>query len=278
MKTLWGTFGIVTFGATLATGCAGIVGITDFPEDGGSGGSSTQASTGGGSSTSSVANGTTSSRLGTTTTTAGGSSSTCAPPSGAECQIDPQCGCAAGDKCDFVTNPSAVCVAAGALGVGEVCTATTDCAAGLTCGSNLCHPFCNAPGLRCTGSGGANTLGTCLQIEDNSVDVPQDSLCLFQCTPSPNDCPAGQGCVILTLNSVNYVNCQIPGTGVPGDTCTSNADCGAGSGCFNTSTGLFCVQYCRTNNDCTNLSGTHCDTTNFETDVGSVTYGVCDTL
>jgi hypothetical protein len=277
----------MAFGATLAAGCSAIVGIKDLPADGGTGEGTENNSTaaGGSSAGSSTAGATTSastvtrggSSAGSSTIGATTSASTtvCAPPSGAACQIDPQCGCPAGYKCDFETNPSATCVVAGSLGVGAVCTATTDCAAGLTCGSNLCHPFCDTPGAKCTGSS-PYPLGTCLQITSNSVTVPQDALCLFQCTPSPNDCPAGQGCVILTTNGQSYSNCQIPGTGIPGDTCTSNADCAAGTGCFNTSTGLFCVQYCRADSDCADLSGTQCDLTNFATPVDGVTYGVCD--
>jgi hypothetical protein len=200
-----------------------------------------------------------------------GTGGTCSPPAGAACRIDPGCGCPDGEKCSYAST----CVAAGTLESGSLCNAETDCAAGLTCAAAVCKPYCNAPGVQCPAPTGGPPLGLCVQIYDtNDQPISQDQYCLLACTPSPNSCGTGQTCDIVTVNSVAHGNCVAAGTGIAGAACTASTDCVAGTACFNSSSGQFCAQPCRTNGDCANLTGTTCNTAMGGL-VDGVEYGVC---
>jgi hypothetical protein len=107
--------------------------------------------------------------------------------------------------------------------------------------------------------------------------VPQAEYCLFECTPLPNDCPQGEACVVdqvtLATGTVNETNCEIPGTGIPGDTCTTdgNLDCQSGSECDSD----VCEQFCRLASDCVGVGSGTCNTAAGLV-VNDVTYGFCE--
>jgi hypothetical protein len=168
---------------------------------------------------------------------------------------------------------------AGAGAIASVCETATDCAAGLTCASGVCHPFCPATQVlsQCPTAAGGPALGLCNQVDVDAAAVPQDSYCFFGCTPSPNDCPAGQSCIIDTVEGTNYPDCQAAGSVAAGGACTTNANCAAGTICHSTSaTGNVCLQLCRTAADCASLGAAlTCDTT-IGLAVNGVLYGLCD--
>ena len=160
---------------------------------------------------------------------------------------------------------------------GSLCTSELSCEAGLTCAAGVCRPYCPASrvGSQCAATTGPG-LGLCAQALDNGAPVPQDSFCFFDCTPSPNNCPAGQGCIVVTINATNYPNCQAAGTTAAGGACTEDLDCAAGTICYDTgTTGDFCVKVCRTTADCGDLGvGYTCDTS-IGPLVSGVQYGLC---
>jgi hypothetical protein len=287
-------------GALLA-GCASIVGIHDLEpngaggEDGGSSSGGPEGGTGGSSGASSggssgSGSGSTSgsdassSGSGSGSGSSGGSSSSgsggssgssggaCNPPAGAACQIDPQCGCPAGEKCSFTTNPGATCVTAGGSVAGELCTADTQCATGLACSGGVCRPYCAMSGALCPAAATGPALGEC--INDPTVGA-QDNLCLLPCTPSPNNCGTGQTCGLPTINGATYTNCVSAGSVPAGESCSDQTDCVAGTTCQSVDGEAICVQPCRTTMDCSNLSGTACDTTTDGFTVNGMLYGLC---
>ena len=204
----------------------------------------------------------------------------CEPPGDAACQIDPQCGCLSDQKCD-VEESGAACVKAGASVSGSLCETSTDCAAGLTCASGVCHPFCAASvaGTTCpTAASGGPVLGLCDQVYADASAVLQDSYCFFACTPSPNTCPSGQGCVIDTVEGTNYSDCQAAGSVATGGACATTASCAAGTTCYSDggAPGGSCMQFCVTTADCADLGATfQCDTT-IGLALDGVLYGLCD--
>src|ERR1700734_3092668 len=103
---------------------------------------------------------------GTGKTTPEGDSGSCNPPGDAACQIDPQCGCPSGQKCDFAADSGATCLNAGAGPSGSQCHAASDCAGGLTCASGVCRPFCPATlvGSPCPTASTGPALGLCAQV------------------------------------------------------------------------------------------------------------------
>ncbi|MGO8994668.1 MAG: hypothetical protein ACLQVI_15235 [Polyangiaceae bacterium] len=212
----------------------------------------------------------------------GADSGDCTPPGDAACQIDPQCGCPSGQKCDFGTNADAGagCMNAGAGASGSLCTTTADCAAGLTCASGVCHPYCSPSDVETTcptSATGGPTLGLCNQVNVNAAAVPQDSYCFFACTPSPNDCPSGQGCVIDTVEGTNYSDCQVAGSVAPGGSCTTTSSCAAGSTCYTGGEGgSLCLQFCLATSDCANLGASFQCNTTIGLALDGVLYGLCD--
>jgi hypothetical protein len=140
----------------------------------------------------------------------------------------------------------------------------TDCAAGLTCLSGVCHAFCATLDTACPG-------GECVQAGDGQ---PQDLVCLVSCTPAPVSCGAGQACEVFTLNGSLTTDCEGPGTVAAGGSCTMDSDCAAGLGCIGTP--AACLQWCQLSPNATSCaSGNAC--TGFDTPfiINGITYGAC---
>jgi hypothetical protein len=205
----------------------------------------------------------------------GPESGACTVPAGQACGVDPQCGCSSGQKCDISnTTFAAECVTAGAGESGSVCAGAVDCAAGLTCASSVCRPFCTAAEVDsvCPTTTTGPPLGTCVPISNDGEAVPQLQVCLFDCTPFPNNCPAGEGCtaVVDDNNGLDYFDCEGAGVGMAGDSCESNVDCVAGTECLSSA----CTQLCKTTGDCASLGADYdCD---LEFTVNGMDYGVCE--
>jgi hypothetical protein len=235
-------------------GCAQIVGISDLD-----GGPDANATTGSGSGSGGGSGGGSSS---------GGSSSGggCTVPTGEACGVDPQCGCAKGQKCDFGGGNPAACVAAGAGIVGTRCTANTECAAGLTCLGGVCHSYCASLGTSCPG-------GVCLQGESSAT---QDLVCTIACTLAPDSCAGANACLPIVVANTIVSDCEAPGTVPRGGSCTANSDCAAGLGCDGTAASSACLQWCQISpapSAC--AGGGTCTSFNTPVTVNGITYGDC---
>jgi hypothetical protein len=162
----------------------------------------------------------------------------CTIPSGAKCAVDPQCGCPANEKCDL-PNGTAACISFGTTPVGDLCNdGETDCEPGDTCTNGVCHPFCTTPFQPCPAITDGPPLGECTE---NNGNTAQGFLCPLSCTLAPNSCKSETGCVTVpSADGGVFTDCEAPGTGGTGDSCSTDTDCQKGFGC-STQT---CYQWC----------------------------------
>ena len=116
--------------------------------------------------------------------------------------------------------------AAGAGGVGDSCSLTSDCRSGLRCDSGSCQATGSQPeGGRCTISDECadglycSAVGVCATA-GNTVEGGS-------CSTSA-DCSAGLYCELAGFSG----SCAAPGTGDIGDDCVTAGDCVAGLGCL----------------------------------------------
>jgi hypothetical protein len=147
------------------------------------------------------------------------------------------------------------------------CASNTDCAAGLSCASGVCHTYCTTAGADCSA-------GVCVQVGDGSQI--QDKLCTVDCTLSPDSCGSGQTCVPFVVDdSPVSGDCEAPGSVAFDGSCTSLYDCAAGLACI-TEYGV-CLPWCQTTSFCQSALG---DSYNCYFDVSvtieGTTYGYCD--
>lgn len=177
-----------------------------------------------------------------------------APPSNV-CGVSPQCGCAANETCD-VTNTSTgavSCVLAGGGPQGSVCTASNQCAKGLTCQFGACRPYCGNPGGLCTGA----TVGICYAPTSNSgASTPNLNVCSIKCDPrNPSGACASNTC--LWFSGDQQSDCNTPGAKTVYQACSSLVDCAPGLQCaFDPlSLGNACLRWCRlgVSSDCPGL-------------------------
>jgi hypothetical protein len=161
------------------------------------------------------------------------------------CEIDSQCGCAAGEACDLdpdaLATAGTVCRAADPDGLSDSrCTGDDECAVGYGCfGSpGQCRKYC-------TGDGDCGT-GLCLiQIVYDAgggemEDVPGAVVCSKPCKPESADgsgCPDGLGCFFYHRDSGDqpwYTDCRAAGGGRHGADCSAggDSDCAPGYNCL----------------------------------------------
>ena len=191
-----------------------------------------------------------------------GSSGTCTktPPSNA-CGLSPQCGCTASQTCD-ITNKSTggvACVNAGAGAASTACTATSQCAAGLTCAYGACRPYCSTT---CTG-------GTVCEdwYEPAGTLVPNGKVCSITCDPRTPSAACGANTCIWD-SSAKVSDCDKAGSGAMYDPCSAYNDCKAGLACINHPVfGFECEKWCRLGQSdcsypdtCTDVYGTSAPT------------------
>jgi len=197
-----------------------------------------------------------------------------APPSNA-CGVTPQCGCAANQTCDVtnLTTGAVGCVLAGGGPVGSYCTATTQCAQGLTCQNNACRPYCNNPGSACATAGG----GVCYSPQDASGNTtPNLSVCAVKCdVRSPATACGSNNCLWFAADKES--DCRPAGTAALYDPCASAVDCQSGLACVNHPLfGYECEKWCRIGGSdcglletCTDVYGANAPTS------GGVKLGHC---
>ena len=168
-----------------------------------------------------------------------------APPTNM-CGVSPQCGCAAGKTCDVVsTGGSARCVSAGTKPMGHPCSATAECAVGMTCVFGTCHAFCSKDGEQCSQPG----TGACTQVKTTEgKDVPNLAVCRVACEPyDPGTC----GGAVCIIDGDGNTECQSGGSRAEGETCSPEEECGPGLGCVTTEDKSTCRRWCRLGeNDC----------------------------
>lgn len=191
-----------------------------------------------------------------------------APPTNM-CGVSPQCGCAAGKTCDVVsTGGSARCVAAGTKPMGHPCSATAECAAGMTCVFGTCHAFCSEDGERCAQRG----TGACVQVKTTGgEDVPNLAVCRVACEPYD---PATCGGAVCVIDRDGETECQSGGSRAEGETCSPEEACGPGLGCVTSDDASTCRRWCRLGeSDCGD--GKACTGFDPEVVVRGEAYGSC---
>jgi hypothetical protein len=193
-----------------------------------------------------------------------------APPSDI-CGVFPQCDCPANQTCEVnqtMLNGSSSCIQAGTLGIGQPCTATVNqCAPGLTCIWNECHPYCGTAGTACTNPGTNN----CVNLTDSMMNpIPNLLVCHIDCAlQDASSCGGGsEGCIYFSDGSTD---CYPVGTAT---TCSATTECKPGDVCvFDGVSTYTCDPWCRIGlNDCT--IGT-CNAFGTPPTVNGQAYGYC---
>ncbi len=185
-----------------------------------------------------------------------------APPSNV-CGVAPQCGCGSNQTC-YVTDVAGTvaCIGAGSKPMGATCSATSECAVGLTCELGACHSFCEG-GSTCSNP----KTSVCVQLEDgNGGTVPNDNICRIKCSL---DSPA-TACGTGNCTFVEGGNTDCVGSGTSTSCSSSNPfACQQGSLCLTDNT---CHKWCKVGNSCPTGS---CTAFSSPAVVNGVEYGFC---
>ncbi len=205
-----------------------------------------------------------------------GSSGCTFPCEVAPCRVTPpQCGCAEGDACYVSLAGENRCFAEGTVEPGGSCDGDSDCLAGTICFNRSldaarpdgrCFPVC-ADASDCPS-------GPCVSLLATPTELL--SRCAPACAPTnPTACGRDSTCLVFEMGPGQlWAECMsYPGTAGQGEPCTTAIDCAAGNVCIRTSSGLRCLEWCRTDRDCS--SGRNCGGLSPEIVVDGVTYGVC---
>ncbi|MDB4946458.1 MAG: hypothetical protein JWP97_5992 [Labilithrix sp.] len=189
------------------------------------------------------------------------------------CGLTPQCGCAANQTCDVTNQTSGAvsCVLAGGASQGSYCTATTQCAKGLTCAYNACRPYCATAGVNCPGAG----LGPCAPYYNGAGPVPNSKVCSVTCDlRNPSAVCGSNNCIFD--ETVNAPDCDKSGSVALYGACTKYNDCQQGLYCTDHPIfGLECEKWCRLGasdcgfDTCTDVFGATAPTS------GGVKLGLC---
>ncbi|MFW5921209.1 MAG: hypothetical protein ACOCUS_05160 [Polyangiales bacterium] len=168
--------------------------------------------------------------------------------------IEPDCtitGCPAGERCDIAASP-ATCTTEGP----ERCDTSEDCDADMVCDTTTGNCFEPKPlGESCTVDKECES-GLCMSA--SALGVGEGRVCGTACCSSAG-CPSGTVCWVSEAGArsclpAHAVGVSEPGTGMPGDDCSSGGDCR--SGICGAASGLGCVGHCTSGaqcggNDCT---------------------------
>jgi hypothetical protein len=203
----------------------------------------------------------------------------------------PQCGCAAPLVCDidFTDLIGSSCRAVNAPGTTTSnCGSFSECAGGHTCvmagGGQRCERFCTMDS-QCD-----QPRGKCIIQINNQMGQPVvgATTCSSGCNPLATTngglCPANWKCGFFTIGTTDIVDCALPGGGIHGTVCNTDADCGAGTMCstvtFNGVTTKKCRRVCNKTGggqECAQVAGTTClgFGVGNELVVGGTEYGIC---
>lgn len=255
--------GIMTLSAAaFAQACSasggGDDGFTDASTGNDGGGGTTDGATDGGAPTDAGKDG---------ATPIGDGACVFTPPSEV-CGIFPQCGCA-GTTCDFVPDGGDLTACTTSVGTavgGAACTTSNDCAQGLTCAFGRCRPFCDSPGVVCTGAQ--------YSLCHDHLGVAAFNICGIACDlADAGSCGGTQGCVAVGAGSATTTECENVGSGASGATCANPIDCQRGLDCVITGASSTCAPFCK-------VSGGTCTTGSCMSHtpaltINGVEYGTC---
>jgi hypothetical protein len=115
--------------------------------------------------------------------------------------VEPQCGCAGGQKCVVIDADTRGCTGVGANDEGDACGAggDDDCEVGLMCvsgpeGDDICRRFCDTD-RDCTGGDGSLCTGS---VGDAGGAFPDVATCSVDCNPlTSSGCRTGTSCNIF---------------------------------------------------------------------------------
>lgn len=183
------------------------------------------------------------------------------------CGVSPQCGCGPTQTCEVdqaALDGTSSCVGAGSKAIATACTATSECAHGLTCIFGFCRPYCSSDGSKCAQAG----TGNCVHLNDSSSSpIPNLLVCRLDCTLD-NATSCGGGAGNCGPDDSGGTDC-FPAGG--SKTCSSSTPfaCQAGYVCL---TSNVCKKWCKAGSNC---SSGACGSLSPAVLVGGQEYGVC---
>lgn len=205
------------------------------------------------------------------------------------CAFNPQCGCAPQLACDidFTDLVGTSCRAINVAGNAQsTCGSFSECGADYTCvmagGGMRCERFCSSD-MQC----GAPRGQCIIQITtQQGVPIQGATTCSSNCNPlattNGGACPAGWKCGFFTIGQADIVDCALPGAGVHGTACNTDADCGAGTMCSTYTVNGVASKKCRRvcnrtggGQECATITGTSCAGFVPGLTVGGTEYGIC---
>lgn len=201
----------------------------------------------------------------------------------------PQCGCGAPLVCDidFTDLVGSSCRGVTVPGNAQsTCGSFSECGMGYTCvmagGGMRCEQFCQVD-AEC-----AQPRGRCLIQITNQQGAPiaGATTCSSNCNPlsttNGGACPANWKCGFFTIGTNDIVDCAIPGQGVHGTVCNTDADCGPGTMCSTfTQNGVpskKCRRVCNKTaggQECAPFAGTACFGFQDPLTIAGTEYGIC---
>lgn len=195
-------------------------------------------------------------------------SGTTADLAGVACQLVPQTGCVASQKCTTHDAVTTLCDPDGNVNRGERCTvqASVDtCYAGNACanaggGIGLCRTFCRTDGDCGTRSYCELPLGT--------AGV---RLCTQSCNALGAGCPPGLACYPY---DAEHTDCRLAGTALEGQPCSRPEDCQASMACLGPAGAERCRVLCQRGVSGGCQSPKVCSTVTYQ-GTPWPTYGVC---
>jgi hypothetical protein len=205
------------------------------------------------------------------------------------CAYNPQCGCAASLACDidFTDLIGTSCRAINVPGNAQsTCGSFSECAADFTCvmagGGMRCEQFCSSD-MQC-----AQPRGRCIIQINNPQGQPivGATTCSSNCNPLATTlggaCPANWKCGFFTIGANDIVDCALPGNGVHGSVCNTDAECGAGTMCSTVTTNGVPSKRCRRvcnktggGQECAAVAGTSCLGFIDPLTIAGTEYGIC---
>lgn len=175
------------------------------------------------------------------------------------CDLWPQCGCPASQKCESLASGQRKCTPAGTALHGEACSGLTagDCSAGTTCisyadwpdGLTTCFQYCNTD-ADCfkLGLGAFCKVGTGYFM---ACTIPCDLV-------AQTGCPSGSQCSPFNFGTSAGTMCTGIGGQKLGEACGVHFDCGPGMACVGAICQTICIlggaDTCPVNTTCTDTS------------------------
>lgn len=200
-----------------------------------------------------------------------GGGGVCEPPNGSLCDPVAQCGCAAGQNCDFLSGDGATgCTKSGTSAAYAKCDGAS-CQQGHSCVGGLCRPFCNTA-ADCPGPG--RSCDQVVMVSGSAeAPIPGFLICSAHCNPMSPAASCGAGATCLAFGGNDQTDCFVAGTATGGSCAAKQPDeCAPGYTCAGTGPGdQRCRKWCRVGKtDCGNCMGF-----NTKVFVDGVEYGVC---